>query len=180
MSSGFTLLERTFQAWRESAAGGLSGQLLDAVDDMIFVKDLDGAYAYNNAAHLAFLGKRREEVLGRTDFDLFPAEEAEVFFAHDTRLLDAGKPVVSVHPARDAEGGAVVDVALKKVVVDADGALAGLVGVVKRVPVDPHEARDMQLAGLMGVVRRVTQERVDDGQLYALKVNARAVLEQLA
>ena len=36
--------------------------MLDVVEDMVFVKNLEGAFLYNNAAHLAFLGKSREAV----------------------------------------------------------------------------------------------------------------------
>ncbi|GAB5558725.1 MAG: hypothetical protein SynsKO_03720 [Synoicihabitans sp.] len=163
------------ETWIESRSGELWADLLDAVEDMIFVKNLDGLFVYNNAAHLAFLGKSREAVHGQSDFDLFPAAEAEGFFAHDTRLLETEQPVVSAHPARDEEGNAVVDLAVKRVVRGLTDEVLGLVGIVKRIPVgaDPTACR----ARVKVIVRRLLPEGVAASQLAALDQSVAALLE---
>ena len=52
-----------------------------------FVKDADGRYVYMNPNYQRIYGWNIEESLGKTDFDLFPAELAEQFSKSDTRIL---------------------------------------------------------------------------------------------
>ena len=52
-----------------------------------FVKDADGRYVYMNPNYQRVYGWNIEESLGKTDFDLFPAELAEQFSKSDTRIL---------------------------------------------------------------------------------------------
>lgn len=165
--------EPDLSAWVTAQSGELWAAALDLVEDMVFVKNLEGMFLYNNAAHLGFLGKTREQVAGRTDFDLFPADEAEGFFAHDTRLLETERPVVSAHPAQDDEGRAVIDIALKTIIQGPTGETLGLIGIVKRVLVgeDPVACR----AQVKAIVRRVLAEQVSASQLAALDQSVAAL-----
>jgi len=162
------------EGWIASRAGELWAATLDAVDDMVFVKDLEGHFVYNNAAHLDFLGRARDEVTGKTDFDLFTSEEAEGFFAHDTRLLASHQPVVSPHPATDPQGRPVVDVAFKHVVRRPDDEVLGLVGIVKRVLVGADHAACAD--AIMATVTRTLGEEATPSQLSALRQSVDAVL----
>jgi PAS domain-containing protein len=154
-------------SWVSTHRGELTIALLDAVDDMVFIKDLEGRFVFNNAAHLAFLQRDHAAVTGRTDFELFSAEEAEGFFAHDTRVLETQQPVVSVHPATDASGRRVIDVACKHVVRGPGEVVLGLAGIVKRVVVgeDTAACRD----AVMATVRRMFGSAATPGQLAALQ-----------
>lgn len=167
--------EPDLTAWIASRSGELWAGVLDVVEDMVFVKNLEGSFLYNNAAHLAFLGKSREEVRGRSDFDLFPADEAEGFFAHDTRLLESEQPVVSAHPARDHEQRAVIDVAVKSVVRGPFDEVLGLIGIVKRVRVGDDRAACR--CEVKAIVRRLLPEGIAASQLAALDQSVAALLE---
>lgn len=167
--------ESDLTAWIDSRSGELWAGVLDVVEDMVFVKDLEGAFVYNNAAHLAFLEKSREEVRGQSDFDLFPADEAEGFFAHDTRLIETEEPVVSAHPAQDGEGRAVVDVAIKTVVRGPTDEVLGLAGIVKRVRVGTDRAACR--AEVRAIVRRLLPAGIATSQLAALDQSVAALLE---
>jgi PAS domain S-box-containing protein len=57
--------------------------VLDALDDPVFVKDEDHRWVILNDAWCNFLGLTKEDALGKSDVDFFPAEEAEVFWKHD-------------------------------------------------------------------------------------------------
>jgi PAS domain S-box-containing protein len=66
--------------------------VIENIPDPIFVKDAKGRYVLDNAAHCRSLGvESREQVIGRTSFDFFPAEEAEGFKADDERVISTGK-----------------------------------------------------------------------------------------
>ena len=85
----------TAQAGAE--AGGLSsllgaGQFLEAVIEQIpavvFVKDAsDFRFILLNRAGEEFLGVSRQAIIGRTDHDVFPKDEANRFVARDREVL---------------------------------------------------------------------------------------------
>jgi PAS domain-containing protein len=167
--------EPDLTTWIASRSGELWAGALDVVEDMVFVKNFDGSFLYNNAAYLAFLGKSREAVRGgRSDFDLFPADEAEGFFAHDTRLLESEQPVVSAHSARDHEQRAVIDVAVKSVVRGPVDEVLGLIGIVKWVRVG--DDRVACRTEVKAIVRRLLPEGIAVSQLTALDQSVAALL----
>ena len=89
------LASTTAQAGAE--AGGLSsllgaGQFLEAVIEQIpavvFVKDAsDFRFILLNRAGEEFLGVSRQAIIGRTDHDVFPKDEANRFVARDREVL---------------------------------------------------------------------------------------------
>jgi PAS domain S-box-containing protein len=68
--------------------------VIENIPDPIFVKDAEGHYLLDNAAHCRSLGaERREDIIGRTSFDFFPPEEAAAFKEDDDRVLATGQPM---------------------------------------------------------------------------------------
>jgi PAS domain S-box-containing protein len=65
-------------------------QVLDAVPTPIYHKDASGRYLVVNKAFADGAGLERQEILGKTAADIFPAEVAEDILRHDLRLLDEG------------------------------------------------------------------------------------------
>ena len=61
--------------------------LLQSVPLPIFFTDVRGRYLGSNEAFTAFLGKDRNDVVGKTAYDLFPAETSGLFGAKDRELL---------------------------------------------------------------------------------------------
>ena len=88
-------------------AHAFSDVIVEHLPAMVFVKEAgDLRYVQFNRGAEALLGMMREEVLGRTDSDLFPAELARVYEARDRevlrarRLEDVGEDVM---PVRNGE-----------------------------------------------------------------------------
>ena len=68
--------------------------VIENIPDPIFVKDAEGRYLLDNAAHCRSLGRSsREEVIGRVSADFFPPEEAAAFKQDDDRVVATGKPM---------------------------------------------------------------------------------------
>ncbi|MBA2450028.1 MAG: EAL domain-containing protein [Chloroflexi bacterium] len=63
--------------------------VIDAVADPIFVKDEQHRWVLGNDAFWDLLGQP-DGAVGKTDHDLFPKEEADVFWAEDERTLTGG------------------------------------------------------------------------------------------
>jgi PAS domain S-box-containing protein len=77
------------------ARGGFSFQVLEAIPAPIFVKDEAHRWVYLNRALLDAIGVPREEMLGKTDHDFFPPEQADVFWAKDDEVLESGQVVAN-------------------------------------------------------------------------------------
>ena len=68
--------------------------VIERIPDPIFVKDAEGHYLLDNAAHYRTLGATsRDQVIGRTSFDFFPPEQAAGFKEDDDRVVNSGKPM---------------------------------------------------------------------------------------
>ncbi|WP_437739289.1 AAA family ATPase [Sorangium sp. So ce1504] len=72
-------------------------EMLQAIVDnsaaSIYLKDREGRYLLANRLVRTNLGMPSEQLLGRTDAELFPAPVAETIHDHDRKVLDAGVPM---------------------------------------------------------------------------------------
>lgn len=70
--------------------------LIDNVPDLIFLKDAEGRYLLDNAAHLRSVGaSESSEVRGRTVFDFFPDEVARAFHEDDLAVIRSAQPLLN-------------------------------------------------------------------------------------
>lgn len=66
--------------------------VMDCLPDHIYVKDKSGRFIRANRAAANFFGMQSpEELLGKTDFQLFPAELAREFFEEEERIMNSGE-----------------------------------------------------------------------------------------
>ena len=72
----------------------LSKIILSATPDLLALKDRDFVYQAVNPAFCMFLGKNEESIIGKTDFDLFPRFEAEIYRRDDLKVIKTGKPQI--------------------------------------------------------------------------------------
>ncbi|MFA0823230.1 MAG: PAS domain S-box protein [Methanomethylovorans sp.] len=64
--------------------------IFDSIPDMIFFKDLNGAYIGGNTEFGNFLGKDVEEISGTTAYDYFTKEHADVFMNITQEVMKKG------------------------------------------------------------------------------------------
>jgi two-component system sensor kinase FixL len=67
--------------------------ILDNATAAIYLKDVDGRYQLINRHWETAFGIRREDALGKTSHDLFPAEIADALRANDRKVLAARQPL---------------------------------------------------------------------------------------
>ena len=109
--------------------------LIDALPDLIYVKDPTGHFVLNNRAHLRFLGLDEPgQAAGKTVFDLFPHELAQRYASDEERTARFGESIINeIEPAEDSSGNtrwlSITKVALK----DSNSGLVGLVGIARDV-----------------------------------------------
>jgi PAS domain S-box-containing protein len=109
--------------------------LMDNLPDSIFVKDTEGRFLINNAAHQEILGARSlEEVVGKTDFDFFPPELAEAYREDEQLVIHTGQPLVNRQEKVVDRAGRTHWVLTSKVPLrDDQGAVIALIGICRDI-----------------------------------------------
>lgn len=109
----------------------LLSTVIDTLPDFVFVKDINGRLLMDNSAHRSLLGVSSiSEIIGKTDFDLFPRQFADQFFTDDQNVISTGESVIDVEePIVDSEGNHRLLSTTKVPLRDLDGSIIGIVGV---------------------------------------------------
>ena len=105
--------------------------VIDNIPATIYCKDVDGHKTLANRAELKMIGaKSEDEVLGKTDFDLYPKEIADEFFADDQTVIKNLEPVINREELFiDGKGEQRWLLTSKIPMLDDNGGVIGLVGI---------------------------------------------------
>jgi two-component system, cell cycle sensor histidine kinase and response regulator CckA len=134
MSISRDITEQTEAAIKLEEERNLMRTLVDHLPDGIYAKDADARKIMANPANYKRAGCKTEaEVIGKTDFDLFPKEIAEAFFADDQAVLK-GEPVINREEKMVLPDGETRWLLTSKIPwLDAAGKIIGLVGIGRDV-----------------------------------------------
>jgi rsbT co-antagonist protein RsbR len=106
---------------------------LDAFTDPMFIKDRQHRWIGGNSAFFALLKRPAAEVLGKSDPDYFPPEQAEVFWRNDDALFASGSPSREEEQLTDAQGMTSTIWTRKYPIHDDSGGVIGLCGIITDV-----------------------------------------------
>jgi len=99
--------------------------ILNATPDFVSLQDRDSVYRAVNKAFCDILGKKKEEIIGKTDFDLFPQKRAASNREEDLKVLTSGDSLTKEESV--GRGGSERWIHLVKLPVHgADGGVIGL------------------------------------------------------
>ena len=116
------------EALRESEA--FSETLIDAIPTPVFYKDRHGKYLGFNSAFETFFGATKEGLIGKSVFDTYSPELAEIYHRHDEELLNSGG--VQIYESQwKASNGKLHDIIFNKAIFyDREGNTRGLIGTI--------------------------------------------------
>ena len=103
--------------------------LVESLPQNIFRKDLDGRFTFGNGRFCNEIGMPLDEIVGKTDFDFFPAELAEKYRADDLGVIESGKPFEVVEKHVTPQGDTLYVQVIKTPVYDSTGKLIGVQGI---------------------------------------------------
>ena len=86
LSGAVQELNQTAIRLRDSEA--FYSTLVETLPQNILRKDSQGRFTFANRRFCSFIGKPLAEILGQTDFDLFPVELASKYHADDVRVME--------------------------------------------------------------------------------------------
>jgi len=99
--------------------------LVDTLPINILRKDLRGRVTYGNRGYCERMGRPLSELLGKTDYDLFPKEHADKYLTDDEKVIRSGKMFEDIEEHRTGDGEKLYVHVLKAPVRDARGDIVG-------------------------------------------------------
>ncbi|MBI4906528.1 MAG: PAS domain S-box protein, partial [Acidobacteria bacterium] len=124
--------------------------VIQSIPDIVFMKSPDGVYLASNPMMEKDLGLTREQILGKTDFDIFARADALAYVSRDREAMTTGRPVVHL----ETMGNAKRVQTIKAPMYDSSGKLLGVVGVARDVS-------EIENARLAMQERLALQERLE-------------------
>ena len=112
--------------------------LIDNLPDNIYVKDTKMRKVLANKADLALIGKPEEEVIGKDDSEVYPAEVTAQFIADDRLVLEKGQSVLN----------------REELVVNNLGQSTWL--LTSKLPLYDHEGH---ISGMIGIGHNITERK---------------------
>jgi rsbT co-antagonist protein RsbR len=143
-------------------------RIVDTLPDPIFVKDRAHRWIVINEGFCKLIGHPYEALIGKSDFDFWPPEQAAVFWSYDDIVFSSGEANENEELATGADGVERTIWTRKYPMLDAEGQVIGLCGIVTDI------TRMRQ--------RLVDSERLDavNREQVAIIEAQRALLETLA
>ncbi len=126
----------------------LLNSVIEGTDDAIFIKSLDGKYQLVNQATAKILHLMPEQILGKTDEELFTSSNAAHYVAHDREVLQSGLKQQYVEMFHSKSQYTDMDV-------------PQWYSVVKGTVVDVHQ----NTIGLFGIARNITELKQKTAEL---------------
>ncbi len=127
------------------ASNALHRAIIDALPDSLSIKDLDGRFRTANPATARLMGAASaDDLIGRTDFDFYPAEVAQRFRDDEARVVSGGQSMIIDQQATFAEGRLAWLSTLKVPVRDETGAIVGLITHNRDVTASHTMANELQ------------------------------------
>ena len=133
--------------------------IINQIPELVYAKDTRGRFVAANDAVARDNGLQRgADLIGKTDFDLFPREMAQRFFDNEQRIIATGQPMIDKEDYRTDEFGAPKWI------------------VTSKVPMRDDQGT---IIGLVGVGRNITQRKLAEKEWRAERALFRAMIDQV-
>ena len=118
-------------------------QILDCSPSVIYTKDLEGRYTYINKQFETLSGLKSEEVIGKTDYELFPAQVAENSTQNDKQVIQTGTPK-EIEEYGPVDGKMYTFVSTKYPLMDEGGKIYGIGGLSSDIIESANLAQELR------------------------------------
>ena len=146
--------------------------IIDDSASVIWFKDREGRYQLINREYEQLFRISREQVKGKTDYDLFPKHIADDFRANDLRVMEAGAPL-EFEESAPRDDGIHTYISSKFPMHDADGKVYAVCGIATDITRRKRAEESLELQ-----VQARTAELLKVNDALQLEIAERAQAEQ--
>jgi two-component system, cell cycle sensor histidine kinase and response regulator CckA len=108
--------------------------LVNTIPDLVWLKDAEGVYLSCNPTFESFFGAREADIVGKTDYDFVPREQADFFRENDRRVMAEDGPRSNEEWVSFAsDGRRALLYTTKMPMKDAEGRLIGVLGISRDI-----------------------------------------------
>ncbi|OHC73985.1 MAG: hypothetical protein A3G18_10630 [Rhodospirillales bacterium RIFCSPLOWO2_12_FULL_58_28] len=107
--------------------------IIDSSPDLIFFKTADGLYDRCNKAFLDFLGVSREQVIGKSAVDVWPAGTGASINEQDRRIIKSGNAETIEEILPRSDGRKIIMETIKVPLFDSEGKAHGIAGMSRDI-----------------------------------------------
>jgi len=118
--------------------------LIQAIPDLIWLKDKNGVYLSCNAMFERYMGMKEIDIVGKTDYDFMDEKTADLFTIYDKKIMQNNQPYVTE----------------EKIIFKDDGSEA-CVETIKT----PLRDNDKNIIGVLGIARNITKRKKTEESL---------------
>ena len=132
--------------------------LIDNIPDEIYMKDAESRFVMCNKAVARHRGvQSSEELAGKTDFDLYPEDEATRCYTLEQEIIRSGESVANRKEyGVDAEGNEMCGLTTKMPLRDSSGGIVGLLGISRDIT--EEEKAEEELLEYHGRLKRLASQ----------------------
>jgi PAS domain S-box-containing protein len=131
--------------------------IIGALDDPVFVKDEQHRWVILNHRACELMGRPRQELIGKTDHDLFPKGQADVFWEKDALVLATGE--TNINEEEITWHGVLHTISTKKSLL-----------------IDSVTGRKF----IVGTIRDITESKRAEGRLHRYQAQLRSLASELS
>ena len=146
--------------------------IIDDSASVIWFKDREGRYQLINREYEQLFRISREQVKGKTDYDLFPKHIADDFRANDLRVMEAGAPL-EFEESAPRDDGIHTYISSKFPMHDADGKVYAVCGIATDITRRKRAEESLELQ-----VQARTAELLKVNDALQIEIAERAQAEQ--
>ena len=103
--------------------------ILDIIPGMLFCKDRNDVVTRVNQQFADSLNLKKEDLIGKTTYDLFPIDQAEKFRKDDLEVYHSGKPIFNIEETADFPDGNIWSITNKTPYYNEEGEISGIIGL---------------------------------------------------
>ena len=103
--------------------------ILDNSTTVIYLKDVKGKYLFINSRYEQLFRIARDEIVGKTDHDIFPSQVADSLQTNDRKVLDRGKAVEFEEKVPQPDGDVRTYISVKFPLRNSEGIVYGICGI---------------------------------------------------
>lgn len=141
-------------------------QLLNHIDDNIYFKDRDSRFILINEAFAQRLNMRPEDVVGKTDFDIFTEEHARPAFEAEKQIMETGEPLIGLEEKETWANGHRTWVSTTKMPMrDDEGNIFGTFGISRDIT--EHKLNELKVEKYARKLAQINRQLREDLHMAA-------------